>query len=186
MAGMRTQLRRVVPEALAVGGTAEQLPLRTGSVDAVTVAQAFHWFRVDQASAELHRVLAPTGKLVLVNNAQDGRDSLSWELWKALRHFEQLVPRPDSTRSWRSSLERSGHFHSWRHFELRHQQVFASPEELEARFTSVSFVLLLEEVDRRHLTTALRQVVGETYPVRMPLRTLVDIGSPTPDRLRGV
>jgi SAM-dependent methyltransferase len=182
MPGMRTQLRQAVPSALIVAGTAELLPLRTASVDAVTVAQAFHWFNVDEASKELRRVLAPTGKLVLVNNAQDSSDSLSGELWNVLRHFEQLAPRPESTRGWRAHLDRLGDFTGWRHFELRHEQVLASPEELEARFTSVSFVLLLEDDHREQLTAELRRVIGDRYPVRFPLRTLVDIGERTAGR----
>jgi SAM-dependent methyltransferase len=182
MPGMRAQLRQAVPGASIVAGTAERLPLRTGSVAAVTVAQAFHWFNVEEASRELRRVLAPTGCLVLVNNAQDTSDHLTQELWEVLRYFEQLAPRPESTRGWRAHLDRLGDFTRWRHFELRHEQVLANAAELDARFTSVSFVLLLDDDDRRRLTTELRRVVGDRYPVHVPLRTLVDIGDRTAGR----
>jgi SAM-dependent methyltransferase len=182
MPGMRAQLRQAVPEALTVAGTAEKLPLRTGSVDAVTVAQAFHWFKVDEASREIRRVLTQGGHLALINNAQDTADPLSAGLWDVLRHFEQLAPRPESTRGWRSHLNRLGDFSDWRHYELRHEQVLASPEEMEARFTSVSFVLLLDDEDRSRLTAELHRVVGDRYPLRFPLRTLVDIGERTAGR----
>src|SRR3982751_2045236 len=42
--GMRAVLTSNLPEVATVAGIAEALPLRSASVDAVTVAQAFHWF----------------------------------------------------------------------------------------------------------------------------------------------
>ena len=39
------------------------LPFRDGSLDAITVAQAFHWFDGAAALAEFHRVLRPGGRL---------------------------------------------------------------------------------------------------------------------------
>ena len=47
--GMREVLSSVVPSAEVLEGTAEQLPLPDGSADAVTVGQAFHWFRGEEA-----------------------------------------------------------------------------------------------------------------------------------------
>src|SRR3974377_2299419 len=42
--GMGAVLDRSVPEARVADGTAEALPLDDGSVDAIVVAQAYHWF----------------------------------------------------------------------------------------------------------------------------------------------
>src|SRR2546421_8267168 len=47
----------------ALDGTAEDLPLSNGCADVVTVAQALHWFDLDRALPELHRVLRPDGYL---------------------------------------------------------------------------------------------------------------------------
>ena len=44
-----------------VDGTAEAIPLPAASVDAVVVAQAFHWFDAIRALSEIHRVLRPGG-----------------------------------------------------------------------------------------------------------------------------
>lgn len=69
--GMRAILTRVVPEAEALAGSAERIPLADGAVDAVFAAQAFHWFANDEAIAEIARVLRPGGPLCLVWNAPD-------------------------------------------------------------------------------------------------------------------
>ena len=72
-AGMLEQLRRALPTVPALQGTAEQLPLDDGSVDAVLVGQAWHWVDVARASAEVARVLKPGGRLGLVWNHRDER-----------------------------------------------------------------------------------------------------------------
>src|SRR4051812_33168819 len=63
--GMRAGFPRLVPGVPIVAATAEALPFATASLDAVTVAQAFHWFDFDAATAELARVLRPRGRLAL-------------------------------------------------------------------------------------------------------------------------
>jgi SAM-dependent methyltransferase len=69
--GMRGILERVVPEAEALPGSAERIPLDDASVDAVFAAQAFHWFDHDRAIPEIARVLRPGGVLALVWNGPD-------------------------------------------------------------------------------------------------------------------
>jgi SAM-dependent methyltransferase len=69
--GMRGILERVVPEARALEGAAEAIPLPDGAVDALFVAQAFHWFDHDRAIPEIARVLRPGGVLALVWNGPD-------------------------------------------------------------------------------------------------------------------
>src|SRR3954471_16036477 len=71
--GMRAQLAEVLPEIEALDGTAEAIPLDDASVDAVTVAQAFHWFKFDEALAEIKRVLRPGGWVVILFNRRDER-----------------------------------------------------------------------------------------------------------------
>lgn len=51
--------------------TAEQTGLPDASADIVTAAQAWHWFELEAASAEVSRILAPGGILALVWNSLD-------------------------------------------------------------------------------------------------------------------
>lgn len=56
------------PRFVSVAGTGEQTGLEPDSVDAATVAQAFHWFDFDRARRELQRVLRPRGRLAVLWN----------------------------------------------------------------------------------------------------------------------
>jgi SAM-dependent methyltransferase len=77
---MLEQLRQAVPEAAALEGTAESLPLSAASVGAAFAGQAYHWFDGERALPELQRVIRPGGGLVLLWNWWDERDPLQAEL----------------------------------------------------------------------------------------------------------
>lgn len=70
---MLDQLRSIAPEAIIKVGTAEDIPLADSSVDAVLVAQAWHWVDQDIALSSIARVLKPGGTLGLVWNLRDER-----------------------------------------------------------------------------------------------------------------
>ena len=71
---MRAELELALPDVHAVAGRAESMPLPNSSADAVTSAQAFHWFDHDDALPEIGRVLRPSGRLALVWNSREDRD----------------------------------------------------------------------------------------------------------------
>ena len=69
----------------AVAGRAEATGLPDRSVDLVTAAQAFHWFDVAAARAEVRRILRPGGGVALVWNIRDVDAS------PFMREYEALV-----------------------------------------------------------------------------------------------
>lgn len=56
------------PGFVSVDGTAEQSGLADHTVDAITVAQAFHWFDLAAAKAEFSRILKTDGPVFLIWN----------------------------------------------------------------------------------------------------------------------
>lgn len=68
---MISVLRRKLPGVEAVVGSAERIPVADATVEAVSVAQAFHWFERETACAEIRRVLVPGGTLGLLWNHSD-------------------------------------------------------------------------------------------------------------------
>ena len=70
--GMLDYLERALPGVSVLEGTAETIPLPDGSLDAVVVGQAWHWFDAARAGAEIARVLRAGGSLGLIWNTRDG------------------------------------------------------------------------------------------------------------------
>jgi ubiquinone/menaquinone biosynthesis C-methylase UbiE len=81
---MLAQLRTAVPGAVVHQGSAEDIPLADASVDAVLVAQAWHWVDQDAALPSVARVLKPGGTLGLVWNYRDERVPWIARLTKAM------------------------------------------------------------------------------------------------------
>jgi SAM-dependent methyltransferase len=75
-----------------VVATAEATALAAGSVGLVLSAQAFHWFRQPDALSEFHRVLAPSGRLVLMWNSRDRTDPLTREYIEAIHAVQGEHP----------------------------------------------------------------------------------------------
>jgi SAM-dependent methyltransferase len=94
---MRLVLERVVPQARALAGVAEEIPLEDGSVAAVTAGQAFHWFDAERAFAEILRVLRPHGGFAFLWNLWDEDDPL---LGPVDRLLHEIRPQSAQGGSW--------------------------------------------------------------------------------------
>lgn len=74
-------------------GTGERTGLPDRSADLITVAQAFHWMRADEALAEFHRILKPGGRLAHVWNIQDRTDAFTASYCAAMERHAVDPPR---------------------------------------------------------------------------------------------
>lgn len=68
-------------------GTAEATTLPDDSIDILFVAQAFHWFEVEQFKRECHRVLRPGGKVVLIWNWRDEQANINKDSAKLFQTY---------------------------------------------------------------------------------------------------
>jgi ubiquinone/menaquinone biosynthesis C-methylase UbiE len=154
---MLGELRRVLPDVEALLGGAEEIPLGDHSVDAVTVGQAFHWFRQDEAVPELHRVLRPGGAVALVWNSRDQTRPLQRRISELIK---SLVPagRPPVGHS-ANALEQSDLFGPVE----RHTFPFVQRLDADGvadRIASVSFVAAAPPDVRAELDRELREAVA--------------------------
>jgi SAM-dependent methyltransferase len=160
--GMWRRLRERAPGVRVVAGTAEAMPLRASVLDAVTVAQAFHWFDADRAFDELARVLRPGGRVALVWNARDR--SVDWvdALWAIMDRVEKRAPWRDHEHWSDSALGSRRGFGPLHEAAFRHAQVLDVAGVVD-RFASVSHVVVLPDAERDAVLAEVREVLA-THP----------------------
>lgn len=149
---MRAMLERVLPEVESRRGSAEAIPLPDASVDAVTVAQAFHWFEREAAFAEMHRVLRPAGGIAVLWNEYD------WPELNAI--VDRLRPKPPTDDGVYEQLVATPLF------TRPEQRTFAHADRVGAdvvvdRISSISAVIGASKDDRNEALAAVRALVGE-------------------------
>ena len=156
---MRAELERVVPQVQALRGSAESIPLPDRSVDAITVGQAFHWFRFDKALPELHRVLRPGEGLALIWNGRDQGSPLQAEIKHLLEPFvpSGRAVAPDTSRH----LAESPLFHSFEQRTFRFIQKLDA-DALVGRIASISFVAGSTPEKRAELEGKLRELAARS------------------------
>jgi ubiquinone/menaquinone biosynthesis C-methylase UbiE len=92
VAQMREVLHRSLPSIEVFDGIAEEIPLATGSVDVVVVAQAFHWFDPEPALSEISRVLVPGGRLGVVWHGADLADPVQASFRAIIERHRKNAP----------------------------------------------------------------------------------------------
>lgn len=154
---MLAELVRAVPEAEALAGAAEAIPLPDDRVDAATIGQAFHWFRHDEALPELHRVLRPHGGVALIWNNRDQDSPLQRELNVLLESF---VPPARAAVGYSAQYLEASEL-----FGPLEERRFAFDQDLDAdglvgRILSISFVAAAPAERRIDLERKLRRLVA--------------------------
>lgn len=146
---MRAEFGRRVDGVVPLAGSAEEIPLPDGSVDAIVAGQALHWFDLDRAIPEIRRVLTPGGVLAGMWNCDDVR--VPWVaglqriagVVSSLDRWRQMAP-PGFTRF--AAAERA----EFPHVQRR------TAESLAATVGTHSHVLVLDDAERAELLADVR------------------------------
>jgi SAM-dependent methyltransferase len=172
---MRSQLERQVPGVATLAGTAERIPVADSYVDAVTVAQAFHWFKADEALREIYRVLRPGGGLALIWNARDERDPLQAALSEIIDPLEGDTPRRKQG-NWKTLLEESGLFERSERSLFDHAQP-VNEQGLVERTLSISYIANAPQALRADVEARVRALARKAErPLRLHYMTELYVG----------
>jgi SAM-dependent methyltransferase len=163
VAGMRQAFAAACPGVPLVAATAEQLPFATGALDALTVAQAFHWFDAERALTEFGRVLRPGGRVGLVWNARDRSNELVDRLWGIMDRVEKRAPWREHEAWHDSAFVEHPDFAPLVEATFHHEQLLP-PEAVVARFRSVSHVAVLPHPEQEQVLDEVRAVLA-THPL---------------------
>ena len=151
-ADMRSIFRQAVPGVPVVGGTAEAVPLADATVDAVVVAQAFHWFRPQVALGEMARVLVGGGTLALVWNERDGSDPVMAELGR-LSRWARCRPYPAGM-DFGPVIDASGRYGAVTRMLVDYEET-VDAGALVDQVASRSYVQVMYEPERRDLLASI-------------------------------
>jgi SAM-dependent methyltransferase len=173
---MRSRLSSAFSNVEVKAGRAEQIPLAAESVDAVTCAQAFHWFANARAMQEIRRVLKPGGALGLIWNIRD--ENVAWvrELTRIIEPFEADTPRYHS-QQWREVFPAEG-FSSVTEASFAHAHEGVAEQVIVDRTLSISFIAALAPEQRNQVADRIRDLIANTpelagkTAVRFPYRTV--------------
>jgi SAM-dependent methyltransferase len=144
------------------------MPFPEEWADAVTVAQAFHWFATDETLAEIHRVLKPGGALAVVWNMRELDDPVQRRVEELIKPLAGVVERQFGG-AWRRPFETTELFGPFESREFPHAQELDA-DGLVDRVLSTSYVATASEEERREVEAQLRELAA-AGPVRLPYTT---------------
>jgi ubiquinone/menaquinone biosynthesis C-methylase UbiE len=151
--------------ARSLDGTAEAIPLPDASADAVTVAQAFHWFDGPAALAEIHRVLRPGGALALVWNRRPLEDPVHAAIERVIAPYRGDAPAHRSG-AWRAAFDATTLFGPLEERTFAHSRPHDA-DALADRVGSTSFVAALSDGPQADVIAAVRALAADG-PVDLP------------------
>jgi SAM-dependent methyltransferase len=176
-AELRERLAGTVGAERVRDGLAEAIPLEDASVDAVTVADGFHWFDAAPALVEIRRVLRPGGGLAILTSIPDWSGA-SWahELGTMLGEARPEHPYFDGT-PWQESVRAAGGWTEPRELRITASQP-TSPEKVVAYVGSMSWVAGLPDDERARWLEKAAAIVGSgETPAEMAVQVIAGLAS---------
>ncbi len=166
---MRAVLVRRSPEAHALRGRAEALPVDDATFDAVLVTSAWHWFEQPTATHEMARVLRDGGTLFVLSNGFS-RD-VPWAV-----ELHELREQPNDERKRPRGF--GADLGDANEFELESQvgiewEWTRTIDEVVSLFNTYSGAIIRSDDERREMERAVRErleAVAVDGVVRLPMK----------------
>jgi SAM-dependent methyltransferase len=175
---MREKLAAIAGPERVREGVAESIPLPDASVQAVTVADAFHWFKHDEALAEIRRVLMPGGGMAVLSTFPDWSGA-SWahELGSLIQEMRSEHPAFDGP-SWQESVRAAGGWTEPRGVVVSAPEP-ADPARIVDYVASISFIAALAEKERADFLNRVAALVeaGDT-PAELGVQVVIGLTAP--------
>jgi SAM-dependent methyltransferase len=159
VSAMRAVLEQVVPDARVMDGTAEAVPFGDRFLDALVVAQAFHWFDGPAAVAEFHRVLRPAGRFAVIWNRRLREQPLQRAISEIIEPYRGDTPSHYRSQ-WREEIVSRGLFAAVGELEVPFEQEFDA-DGLVDRVGSTSFIAALPDGEREQVLARVRGLAGD-------------------------
>jgi SAM-dependent methyltransferase len=135
-------------ELVGVEGSAEAIPFGDGVADAVVAGSSLHWFELEPALCEIHRVLRPGGRLGFGWNHRDDRHPVVARMSETVYAAQARLRTPRwRSRDWAADLLASGLFRDVE-FELFEHVLELPRDALDDHLMSYSGVAALEDDER--------------------------------------
>jgi SAM-dependent methyltransferase len=177
LASLRAVLVEKIGAERVRDGVAEEIPLDDESVDAVTVADAFHWFDHARAVPEIRRVLRPGGGLAVISMVPDWSGA-SWahELGTLIVSSRPEHPNFDGP-AWRDALAQAGGWAAPRELKVTISQP-ARTERIVDYLGSISWIAGMPTAAREAMLDRIRVLIetGET-PAEMPIHVVIGLAA---------
>jgi SAM-dependent methyltransferase len=142
-----------------VEGSAEAIPFGDGVADAVVAGSSLHWFELERALAEVHRVLRPEGRFGFGWNHRDDRHPTIGLMGKAIYGAQgrSEVPRW-RTRDWSREVTRQGLFRDAEYAQFPHTHE-PPRADLDQLLIAYSGVAALPEDERGRLFAEVGEIL---------------------------
>jgi len=156
-------------------GTAEEIPLADASVEAVTVADAFHWFDHAAALTQIRRVLRPDGGLAVLSSVPDwAAATWSHDLGTLMQSLRPEHPHFDGP-PWQDAVRAVGGWTVPREIRVTTSQP-TEPKRIVDYVASMSWIAAMPEGERIQVLDRIRALIeaGDT-PTEMPIHVVIGL-----------
>ncbi|KAK9377703.1 S-adenosyl-L-methionine-dependent methyltransferase [Lipomyces chichibuensis] len=164
--GMLETFRSKLPNIPAYKGSSYEIPFPDSSLDAIFIAQAFHWFADITSLAEFHRVLKPgTGKLAIIWNYEpEIEHNAPWQLEVAELCWAYAADLPQFKQmKWMDAFatkEAAELFKTPLEAEKKYWSYKTPSEAVFPLWETKSYITALDDAEKAQLKKKVEQIVA--------------------------